>query len=243
MSVNRFEMTLPILCAAPDVLAPMVDACAAATVIIDIRKDWLTRQASDAAQAASDAAQAILAQRRPQAGATLCRVGRPDDEAGQAAIERLVALRPHGFVLSGCSGAADIQKFDVMLRVAEATQGIEPGAVALVAELGEDTAFIFSATSFKDVSQRLKAIIFDGQGIARATASQAYNGAAARSGAPLLLARATAVIKAAQAGIACYELLEEQADDPQTIREIALADGFSGVVARNAAHLAALAEA
>ena len=148
MSVNRFEMTLPILCAAPDVLAPMIDACAAAAVIIDIRKDWLTGPL-DAAQAASDAAQAFLAQRQPQAGATLFRVGAPDDEAGQAAIERLLALRPQGFVLSGCSGAADVQKFGVMLRVAEATQGIEPGAVALVAELGEDTAFIFSATSLQ----------------------------------------------------------------------------------------------
>ena len=75
MSVNRFEMTLPILCAAPDVLAPMIDACAAAAVIIDIRKDWLTGPL-DAAQAASDAAQAFLAQRQPQAGATLFRVGR-----------------------------------------------------------------------------------------------------------------------------------------------------------------------
>jgi len=242
MSVNRFEMTLPILCATPDVLAPMVDACAAATVIIDIRKVWLTGPL-DAAQAASDAAQAILAQRQSQAGATLFRVSVPDDEAEQTAIERLVALRPHGFVVSGCGGAADIQKFDVMLRVAEATQGIEPGAVALAAELGEDTAFILSATSFKDVSQRLKAIIFDGQGMTRATASQAYNGAASRAGAPLLFARATAVIKAAQAGIACYELLDEQVDDPQTMREIALADGFSGVVARNAAQLAALAGA
>lgn len=229
-------MTLPVLFATLDALPSRIEAHEIATVILDIRKHWVTGSAADEMRT-------VLRQRQSTAGYTLFRVGIPNDEAGLTAIERLVALRPHGFALSGCGGVADIQKFDVMLRVAEASHGIEAGVVALVAELGEDTAFILSATSIKDVSLRLKAIIFDGQGVTRATASQAYNGAASRAGAPLLLARATAVIKAAQAGIACYELLEEQADDPQTIREIALADGFSGVVARNAAQLAALAGA
>jgi citrate lyase subunit beta/citryl-CoA lyase len=234
MSVNRFEITLPMLCTTPDALVPQIEAYETATVILDIRKDWVSKSAADEMQP-------ILRHRQSPAGYTLFRVGSPDDETGLTAIERLVALRPHGFVLSGCGGVADIQKFDVMLRVAEARQGIESRSIGLVAELGEDAAFLLSQTSLKDVSHRLKAIIFDSESLTQATASQAFNTAASRTGAPLLLARAAAVIKARQAGIACYELLRDRDDDPQTRRDIALADGFAGVVARNAGQLAALA--
>lgn len=234
MSVNRFEMTLPVLFATLDALPSRIEAHEIATVILDIRKHWVTGSAADEMRT-------VLRQRQSKAGYTLFRVGIPNDEAGLTAIERLVALRPHGFVLSGCGSVADIQKFDVMLRVAEARKGIESGSIGLVAELGEDAAFLLSQTSLKDVSHRLKAIIFDSESLTQATASQAFNTAASRTGAPLLLARAAAVIKARQAGIACYELLRDRDDDPQTRRNIALADGFAGVVARNAGQLAALA--
>ncbi len=233
MSVNRFEITLPMMCTTPDALSSRIDAREAATVILDIRKDWETGAAAGEAQVA-------LNRRQSAAGATLFRVGKPGDEAGQSAIEQLVALRPHGFALSGCGGAADIQKFDVMLRVAEATHGIDAGSIGLVAELGGDLAFLLSQASLKDVSRRLIAIIFDGDGVTQATASQTFNAAASRMGAPLLLARAAAVIKARQAGIDCYELLKDADGDPRITRDIALADGFSGVVARNAAQLEAL---
>ncbi len=234
MSVNSFEMTLPVLCATLDALPSQIEVHEIATVILDIRKHWVTGSAADEMRT-------VLRHRQSTAGYTLFRVGIPNDEAGLTAIERLVALRPHGFALSGCGGVADIQKFDVMLRVAEARQGIESRSIGLVAELGEDAAFLLSQTSLKDVSHRLKAIIFDSEGLTQATSSQAFNAAASRTGAPLLLARAAAVIKARQAGIACYELLRDRDDDPQTRRDIALADGFAGVVARNAGQLAALA--
>lgn len=234
MSVNRFEMTLPMLYAEPKALLAQIGTYETGTLILDIRNNWLSGEAPEAVQA-------VLTQRQSTAGSTLFRVGGPDDEAGQAAIERLVALRPHGLVLSGCGGAADIQKFDVMLRVAEASNGIEAGSVALVAEFGENPTFLLSPVSLKDISRRLKAIIFDSEGLTRATASQVFNAAASRTGAPLLLAAAAAVIKARQAGIACYALLQDRDADPQITRDIALADGFSGVVARNAEQLAALA--
>ena len=231
MSVNRFEITLPMMCTTPDALPPKSATGGASTVILDIRGDWITKSAADQARR-------IITHR--QSASTLLRVGRPDDEAGQTAIGQLATLRPHGFVLSGCGGVADIQKFDVMLRVAEATHGIDAGSIGLVAELGGDLAFLLSQASLKDVSRRLIAIIFDGNGVTQATASQTFNAAASRMGAPLLLARGAAVIKARQAGIDCYELLKGADGDPRITRDIALADGFSGVVARNAAQLEAL---
>ncbi len=233
MSVNRFEITLPMMCATPDALPSKSGTGGASTTILDIRRDWMTKSAADQARR-------IIKHRQSAEGSTLLRVGTPDDEAGQTAIEQLATLRPHGFVLSGCGGVADIQKFDVMLRVAEATHGLEAGSVGLVAEIGENLAFLLSQMSLKDVSYRLNAIIFDSEGLTQATASQTFNVAASRAGAPLLLARAAVVIKARQAGIACYDLLHESDVNPRTTRDIALADGFSGVIARNAAQLEAL---
>lgn len=230
MSVNRLEMTSQMLCTTSDALPSEIDAHA--TVILDIRRNWENGAAAGEAQAA-------LRQRQAASGSMLLRVGKPSDDTGQSAIEQLAALRPHGFVLSSCGGAADIQKFDVMLRVAEASHGIEAGSIGLVAELGEDLAFLLSHVSLKDVSHRLIAVILDSDGVTEATKSQAVN--TARTGAPLLLARGAAVIKARQAGLPCYELLKEMDADPRTMRDTALADGFSGVVARNEAQLVALA--
>ncbi|WP_455271861.1 hypothetical protein [Rhizobium herbae] len=236
MSVNRFEMTPLMLCVLPDVptseLAPLDGA---ATIIVDIRQDWAT-------EAAFNSAQSVIDRRSKATGPTLLRVGMPDDDNGQDAITRLTALRPAGFALSGCGNVADIQRFDVMLRVAEAEQGIEPGSLVVFAEIGEHAEFFLSAPSLRDISRRLKAIVFNTGSFTKATASQVVNEMASRAGAPLLFARAVSVLTAGDAGIPCYELLQEtDPDAARTTRDIALADGFSGVVARNAAQLAALA--
>ncbi|MCV9997255.1 aldolase/citrate lyase family protein [Pararhizobium sp. YC-54] len=233
MSVNRFEMTPVMLCAPPDGLMPDLAALDGATVIVDIRQDWATPTAFEDAQA-------VIDHRSAATGATFFRVGMPDDDTGQDALTRLIALRPTGFVLSGCGGAADIQRFDVMLRVAEAEHGIEPGSIAVFAEVGEHLAFFVPLASLRDISRRLKAVIFDSESFAGATASEAVNTAASRAGAPSLLARAAAVLAARQAGIACYELLQDNSDDVTATRKIAIVDGFSGVIARNTAQLAAL---
>jgi citrate lyase subunit beta / citryl-CoA lyase len=234
MSVNRFEMTPVMLCAPPDALMPSLAALDGVTVIADIRKNWATA-------AAFEDVQLVTGHRRAAAGGIFFRVGMPDDDTGQDAITRLIALRPTGFVLCGCGGVADIQRFDVMLRVAEAEHGVEPGSIAVFAEAGDHLAFFVPAVSLLDISQRLKAIIFDSERFIEATASEAVNTAASRAGAPFLFARAALVLAARQASIACYELLQDNnRDAARTMRDIALADGFSGVIARNAVQLAAL---
>jgi citrate lyase subunit beta / citryl-CoA lyase len=234
MSVNRFEIT-PV-CALPDALmSELAELDDAATVIADIRQDWAT-------ETAFDGAQSVIDHRSAATGPTLLRVGMPDDDTGQDAITRLTALRPAGFVLSGCGGVSDIQRFDVMLRVAEAEQGIEPGSLVVFAEVGEHPEFFLAPPSLRDSSRRLKAIVFNTKSFIKATASQAVNETASRAGAPLLFARAVTVLTARDAGIPCYELLPEMNEDAATTtRDIALADGFSGVIARNATQLAALA--
>lgn len=237
MPVNRFEI-MPLLLCAPAEALVLADVAVGrpVTVIVDIREDWAT---------VNSKVQPVLDSRSSDStkGPTLLRIGMPDDGNGQIALSHLVALRPDGFVLSRCGGVADIQKLDVMLRVAEAENGLEAGSVAILAEVGELPTFFLSPHSLRGISARLKGLIFDGAALAGATASDANNALAGRPGAPSLFARAATILKAAQANLACYELLTEESLSPDELRarrDISRADGFSGMIARSAAQLPTL---
>jgi len=238
MSVNRFEIMPLLLCAPAEALVSAdIPAGRPVTVIVDICEDWTT---------ADNRVQPILDRRASDSakGPTLLRIGMPDDDNGQDALSPLVTMQPAGIVLSGCSGLADIQKLDAMLRVAEAENGLEAGSVAILAEVGEMPEFFLSSQSLRGISARLKGLIFDGAALARATASQTNNAMAGRLGAPALFARAATVLKARQADLACYELLTQEPlplEELLAKRDISLADGFSGVIVCSAAQLALLA--
>ncbi|HTO31252.1 MAG TPA: hypothetical protein VL202_08755 [Pararhizobium sp.] len=233
MSVNRLTMTAPLLCARPEALMA-AEMPTGSTVIIDLGSGWTTDKARSEAQATLEQYGALAA--------TLLRIRRPDDELGQEAITRLAALRPQGFVLSGCRDAADIQRLDVVLRVAEARHGLEAGSIAILAEIGDSSDFFLSPTALPGVSERLWGLVFDGEALTKATASEAMNTAAGRIGAPLLFARAIAVLKAKQAGLPCHEMIGGGVlgDDLHIRQQISLADGFAGVVVRTPQQLAAL---
>lgn len=234
MSVNRFEMQ-PLLCAAPEALMA-VPTDTPVDIIIDIRKDW---------QSAGDRVTGLIDHRKAarSPGMILLRICMPDDDKDADALEKLVALRTDGLVLSGCGSAADIQKLGVMLRVAEAELEIEDGATTVFAEVGEKTGFFLSAHSLCNISNRLQGLILDGEAVAMATSSQIDNIPAGRPGAAVMLARATTVLKARHANIDCYDMIANapiSAGELRNACDVALADGFSGVIVRTEEQLAAL---
>jgi len=233
MSVNRFAISSSMLCARPEALTS-TEVAIDKTVIVDLGSSWMTDEALREAQA-------ILKRRGAQKD-TLLRIGRPDDAAGQDAVTRLSATGAQGFVLSGCRDVADIQMLDVMLRVAEVHNRLEAGSTAILAEIGDSSDFFLSPTPLRGGSQRLRSLLFDGEALTKATASEAVNTAAGRTAAPLLFARAIAVLKASQAGLPCYEMLEDSvSDEVLRLRQtVSLADGFTGVVMRSIDQLAAL---
>lgn len=204
-------------------------------VIVDLSGDWMTEKAWSAARDFLN---------RPGAQAlTLLRICRPDDDAELEALARLAALRPSGFVLSACRNAADIQMLDVMLRVAEAEHGFDAGSIAIVAEVGGEPEFFLSPNSLRGISQRLQGLIFNTQALTEATASEAFNEAAGRVAAPLLFARATAVLKAHEAGLSCHALVGDStlSGDPLRLwQRTGHADGFAGVVVRTMAQFTEL---
>jgi citrate lyase subunit beta/citryl-CoA lyase len=236
MSVNRFAVSSPVLCARPEALmaANLPDG---SRVIVDIGSGGAREKAWCAARDFLD--------RPGTLSSAMLRIGRPNDDAELEAVSRLAALRPSGFVLSACRNAADIQMLDVMLRVAEAEHGIDAGSIAIVAEVGGEPEFFLSPNFLRGKSQRLQGLLFNTQALTEATTSEAFNEAAGRLGAPLLFARATAVLKAREAGLPCHALVGDDAlagDALRAWQETARADGFASIVVRTAAQVTELSD-
>ncbi|WP_275790889.1 hypothetical protein [Pararhizobium gei] len=233
MSLNQCKSLLPMLIVPPEHFGTDGPA---SPVILDV--------GSPQSFADHDAVRNILLRRKTLGVATYLRVRLGDDAPFQDWLTRMAGLRPAGFVLAGCGGGADIQKLDVMLRVGEVESGTIEGSLGILAETGETPSFFLAPSSLRNLSRRLEGIILDARALAQTTASDMHNDAAGRPGAPLLFARATVILRAADAGVACYEILGEDlatVDALQTAQAASRADGFSNFIVRDAAQLSMLA--
>ncbi|WP_077961456.1 hypothetical protein [Ensifer adhaerens] len=167
--------------------------------------------------------------------AILARV-EPAELSGEDELCRLLAAGIDGVVLSGCRGRADIQKLDVMLRVAEARTSIAADRIRIYAEYGGAPEGLLSPHRLTEASQRLEGLIFDGSALARAVgckepASAPHQGVAA----PVLVARANVVLRAHEAGVPAFEVLPATADAAATRWALSQSrnDGFASVVCRS----------
>ncbi|NUS69407.1 MAG: aldolase [Ensifer adhaerens] len=151
-------------------------------------------------------------------------------------VHRLLDGGFDGVVLSGCRGRADIQKLDVMLRVAEARIGLPVNYTRIYAEYGAAPEGLLSPHTLAGCSQRLEGLVFNGSALAKAVgckepASAAHQGVAA----PVLAGRANVVLRAHEAGIRAYEVLPPTADAAATRWALSQSrnDGFASVVCRS----------
>ncbi|MGT2442740.1 aldolase [Ensifer adhaerens] len=151
-------------------------------------------------------------------------------------VHRLLDGGIDGVVLTGCRGRADIQKLDVMLRVAEARIGLPANRTRIYAEYGAAPEGLLSPHTLAGCSQRLEGLIFNGSALAKAVgckepASAAHQGVAA----PVLAGRANVVLRAHEAGIRAYEVLPPTADAAATRWALSQSrnDGFASVVCRS----------
>ncbi|ANK72196.1 MULTISPECIES: hypothetical protein [Ensifer] len=151
-------------------------------------------------------------------------------------VHRLLDSGIDGVVLTGCRGRADIQKLDVMLRVAEARIGLPANRTRIYAEYGAAPEGLLSPHTLAGCSQRLEGLIFNGSALAKAVgckepASAAHQGVAA----PVLAGRANVVLRAHDAGIRAYEVLPPTADAAATRWALSQSsnDGFASVVCRS----------
>ncbi|TCN18482.1 aldolase/citrate lyase family protein [Sinorhizobium americanum] len=192
-------------------------------------------------------AAALASLRQPDRGQAPClllaRIG-PAEPISEEDLSSLLA-GVDGIVLTACRGPADIQKLDVMLKVAEAAAGMGQGRTALLAEYATLAESVLSPHSMAGVSPRLSALVFDASALAEACGCRRATGtgdvpAVVRAG------RAAAVLRASEAGIASYEMLPADAVDEAAVRRLwtnSLDNGFSAVAAGSPRQIELLADA
>lgn len=223
MSVNRFKTMKPLLfqrIGAP--LPTPADLKAVDGIVVDLGYG-------------DDAFARVM-----EAAKSACRVFARIAPVDCLADDELVRLLRHdidGVVLSGCRSRADVQRLDVMLRVAETSAGRRAQQMVILAEYGTVPESALSPYSLGGSSPRLEGLIFDGSELAAAIGckppEERQDG---ETVAPIAAGRAAAILRAHEAGLACYEGLPQTAVTEKAVRRAFTAscsNGFSSVVCRS----------
>lgn len=145
-----------------------------------------------------------------------------------ALLSALAPARPDGLILTGLRHGVDLQRFDIQLTVAEAAAGLEPGATALIAMIGDNPEGLIDAGSFAGRTARLKAIGCDMAGLAEKLGI-GRDKDMTELPAALTLGRGTSVLAAARAGVAALERLDPglKGERLASACRRAVGDGFS----------------
>jgi len=132
--------------------------------------------------------------------------------------ELAVQLNANTVLLAGARSGADIQRLDVILRVAEVRTGVVVGSTGIVALAS--SAGILTADSFERCSIRLQAIGRENQGDPLSDTAR--------------LARATIGLAASAAGVAALDAISPTGDEAvfQSECVIARENGFAGKLCR-----------
>ncbi|MGO4623528.1 aldolase [Ensifer sp. 2YAB10] len=219
MSVNRSQTMKPLLIT--DSTAPTVDVLA-----LNALSGVITGIGCDAEILRGWA-------RLPDRSFDLLARAEPLERLDEEALTRIIVSGVDGIVLSGCRGRADIQQLDVMLRVAEATNGIAPNRIRIYAEYGSSPEGLLSPYPLTDASPRLEALVFNGAALAKSLGCLEPTSAPhQRVAAPILAGRSYVVLKAAEAGVPAYEVLPACADEAATrwAQSLSRDNGFASVV-------------
>lgn len=221
MSVNRFKTMKPLLllqnAAAPAPASASLTAFGGVIADLDFDNDAMSRLVAVAESSCRVYARV----------ASINHVTEP-------ALVALVRSGIDGVMLSGCRNRADIQRLDVVLRVAEASASGRTQPVGILAEYGTTPESVLSAASLAGSSSRLEGLVFDSAALAAAL------GCASTVGqpddvpvAPIVAGRAAAVLRAREADLECYEMLPRTAISDEAVRRAFAAsrgNGFSSIV-------------
>lgn len=192
------------------------------------------------------AAQMIVRHRqvRPDVPVLLAIDAGLDADDLDACFAIILPTRPDGLIVSGVRNGADLQRIDVLLSVAEAVAGQDPGKTALLAIIGDNPAGPLDAGSLANRTPRLKAI---GRNAATLAAALGIDGPSQAQGAvsAVQLSCGLTILAAAKAGVAALDWIDP-ALEGQTLSEAcarARADGFGILATENPEHLPAIAAA
>ncbi len=161
--------------------------------------------------------------------------------------ERLAIIfpaRPDGLLVSGVRNGADLQRMDVMLSVAEAVAGRDPGGTLILAISGDNPAGLLDAGSLAGGTPRLRAIGRNAAVLAATLGIERHSPAPSASSAVSLSGGLT-VLAAAKAGVAALDWIDPALEGEALSGACASAraDGFGILATENPEQLAAIAAA
>lgn len=192
------------------------------------------------------AAQMILRHRqvRPEVPVLIVVDAVLDADDLDACFAIILPTRPDGLIVSGVRNGADLQMIDVLLSVAEAVAGLEHGATALLAMIGDNPAGLLDADSLAGRTPRLKAIGRNATTLAAALGIERHSPAPSASSA-VSLSRGLTVLAAAKAGVAALDWIDPALEGEALSEACARArvDGVGTLATENQEHLPAIAAA
>lgn len=163
----------------------------------------------------------------------------PDDS--EETLRSIVKRRPTGVALTNCHAGADVQRLDVLLSVAEADAGVEPGTTSILAITDGLLPPPLSPAGFVRKSRRLVGLVWDWQTLAQALGAARCQQADGRWTEAFAQARVATLVAAKAAGIAAYEVVPPRAGmDFEVECLAACADGFDGRATADAGQIATI---
>lgn len=194
----------------------------------------------------SSAAQMILRHRQtlPEVPVLIAVDAGLDADHLDACFAIILPARPDGLIVTGVRNGADLQRMDVMLSVAEAVAGLEHGATALLAIIGDNPAGLLDAGSLAGKTPRLRAIGRNATALAAALEIEELLPAPGVCSAVSLSGGLT-VLAAAKAGVAALDWIDPDLEGEALIEACARAraDGFGILVTENPEQLSTMAAA
>lgn len=217
MPVNDLQTTLPLLYLKPGQPLPSSEILRSVEAVVEEMAGSETRLTRSALPG-TDARCLLLA-----------RVGM-EGEPGEDELITLIGNGFDGVVRAGCRGPADVQKLDILLKVAEAATGKPHGRTVILAEYATTPESVLSPHSLAGASSRLSALVFDASVLAEACGCRPVT-ATGDVPAVIRAGRAAAVLRAREAGLAAYDMLAADADEAALRRlwQNSVDNGFSSI--------------
>ncbi len=154
-----------------------------------------------------------------------------------ADLDAVMPAGPHGIVLPGAVGAADVQRLGVKLAVREAEHGLPDGVTRILAVAGDSARGLLAIGSVPGASPRLSGIAWDAAALAGDLRVASAHDEAGRWSAPFVQARATTLLAAAAAGVPAIDGVSFDMDEDCAA---ARRDGFAGRIVVDPCQVAAI---
>lgn len=165
-------------------------------------------------------------------GGTLVRVNPRDTEWYLGDLAAVVPGHPDGIMLPKCAGPEDLTALDHHLEILEASAGLAPGGIAVLALVSETAEAVSRLDLYRAVPPRVRAFCFAAEDLS-ADLGITPRRADGTFAPPIAAARARLLLAAAACGVAALDTPFPDPRDPDGFAreaQAAAADGFAGKI-------------